>query len=160
MKYDINKENNLLCITEKVRENENLLSNNNNLDIFYNTYYDAEYIKNEPTRYLTDVFSIGYNFNFIKETEIYPEFRYYINQKLYEKKLSSQDTEINGFNTIEYGPFYFMNQPDDEIISVVELIIKDKKNKIIFKKFYKIIYKIYKIKIVNKLKIKFKILMK
>ena len=31
-----------------------------------------------------------------------------------------------------------MNQPDDEIISVVELIIKDKKNKIIFKKFYKV----------------------
>lgn len=138
MKYDINNENNLLCITEKVRENENSLSNNNNLDIFYNTYYDTEYIKNEPTRYLTDVFSVGYNFNFIEETEIYPEFRYYINQKLYEKKLSSQNTEINGFNTIEYGPFYFMNQSNDEIISVVELIIKDKKNKIIFKKFYKV----------------------
>jgi hypothetical protein len=138
MVYDINNENNLLCITEQIKDNNNLLSNTDNANIFYNTYYDAEYIKNEPTRYLTDVFSVGYNFNFIEETEIYPEFRYYINQKLYEKKLSSQDTEINGFNTIEYGPFYFMNQPNDEIISVVELIIKDKKNKIIFKKFYKV----------------------
>ena len=102
MKYDINNENNLLCITEQIKDNNNLLSNTDKTNIFYKTYYDNEYIKNEPKRYLTDVFSVGYNFNFIKETEIYPEFRYYINQKLYEKKISSQDTEINGFNTIEY----------------------------------------------------------
>ena len=84
VKKDINNENNLLCITEQIRNN--LLSNTDITNIFYKTYYDNEYIKNEPTRYLTDVFSVGYNFNFIEETEIYPEFRYYINQKLYEKK--------------------------------------------------------------------------
>ena len=88
---------------------------------YYFTYYDLDFIKNNPTRYLSDVFSVGFNFNFIKETRIYPEFNYLKEKKIIKIKSPSQNTEINGFNTIEYGPFYFMNQPDDEIISVVEL---------------------------------------
>ena len=83
MIHYINNENNLLCITEQIRNN--LLSITDITNIFYKTYYDNEYIKNEPTRYLTDVFSVGYNFNFIEETEIYPEFRYYINQNFMKK---------------------------------------------------------------------------
>ena len=134
-----NNKNNLLYITESSIKYKNSSSIPNNLlDHFYYTYYDNEYIKNEPTRYLTDVFSVGYNFNFIKDTVIFPEFRYYLKNKLYNKKVSSQNTEINGFNTIEYGPFYFMNQPDNEIIHVVELIIKDKYEKIIFRKIYQV----------------------
>jgi hypothetical protein len=133
MNNDQNNENNLLYITENIKNNTNNLT-----DLLYYTYYDFGYIKNEPIRYLSDVFSVGYNFNFIKETIIFPEFRYLIKHKLYDKKLSSQNTEINGFNNIEYGPFYYMNQSDEEIIYVVELIIKDKYGKIIFKKFYKV----------------------
>jgi len=134
-----NNKNNLLYITESSIKYKNSSSIPNNLlDYFYYTYYDNEYIKNEPTRYLTDVFSVGYNFNFIKDSVIFPEFRYYLKNKLYNKKISSQYTKINGFNTIEYGPFYFMNQSDNEIIHVVELIIKDEYEKIIFRKIYQV----------------------
>ncbi len=105
---------------------------------YYYTYYDIDYIKNNPTRYLSDVFSVGFNFNFIKDTTIYPEFYYLKNGIINKIKLSSQKTEANGFNKVEFGPFYYMNQPDTDIIKNVELIIKDKLNKVIFKKFYKV----------------------
>jgi hypothetical protein len=105
---------------------------------FYSTYFDSEYIKNNPTRYLTDVFSVGFNFNFIKDTTIYPEFYYWKNGQIKKIKSPSQQTEINGFNKVEFGPFYYMNQPDSDIIENVELIIKTKCDNIIFRKFYKV----------------------
>ncbi len=105
---------------------------------YYYTYYDTDYIKNNPTRYLSDVFSVGFNFNFIEETEIFPEFEYFLNSKKYIVKIASQYTKINGFNTVEFGPFYYMNQPDEDIIKQVELIVKTKCGCTIFKKLYKV----------------------
>ena len=66
---------------------------------FYSTYYDSEYIKNNPIRYLTDVFSVGYNFNFIKQTTIYPEFKYLLKNKVYTIKVSSQQAKVVAVNT-------------------------------------------------------------
>jgi len=119
---------------------------------FYSTYFDSEYIKNSPTRYLTDVFVAGFNFNFIKDTEIFPEFKYLINNNINTINISSQKTKINGFNKIEFGPFNSMESMEsmesmdsidlmnktDENIKVVELLVKNKCGNIIFKKFYKI----------------------
>lgn len=121
-------------------ENYNLITQSidNYSDIFYFTYYDNVYIKNQPTRYLTDVFCSGFNFNFIKDSIIFPEFKYILKGNLNTVKLATQITQINGFNKIEFGPFYFMNQPDDEIIKFVEMIVRDRCNKVIFRKFYKV----------------------
>ncbi len=105
---------------------------------FYETSYDKDYIKNEPTRYLTDVFSVGYNFNFISDGTIYPEFGYVLNNQIVVKKLASQQTKINGFNQVEFGPFYYMNQPDTEIITYVLLKVKTYCGKTLFKKYYKV----------------------
>lgn len=105
---------------------------------FYFTYYDPEFIKNEPTRYLTDVFSACYNFNFIKETVIFPEFQYLLKGELIKKQIASQKTKINGFNRIEFGPFYYMNQPDTDIISDVLIKVKTQCGKTIFRKKYKV----------------------
>lgn len=105
---------------------------------FYTTYYDTNYIKNEPTRYLTDVFSVGFNFNFIKETNITPVFEYYQNGNYIIKKLSTINTNVNGFEQIVYGPFYFMNEPDTEIIEYVKLSLETCCSNIIFEKFYKV----------------------
>lgn len=129
--------NHLYILTQNLTDSQEFIDKNTMItDAIYNTYFNSNFIKNNPTRYLTDVFCIGLNFNFIKDSIIYPEFKYYIKNKLVIKKIASQITQINDFNKIEYGPFYYMNQPDDETIRVVELIVKNNYHKVIFRKFY------------------------
>ena len=74
---------------------------------YLDTYWDDTYIKNCPVRYLSDCFSVGYNFYFIKETIIQPKFSYYLKNERKTFELSKNLTRINDFQQIEFGPIKF-----------------------------------------------------
>jgi hypothetical protein len=106
---------------------------------YLDTYWDDTYIKNCPVRYLSDCFSVGYNFYFIKETIIQPKFSYYLKNERKTFELSKNLTRINDFQQIEFGPINKLDQTDDDIIKKVKIEIFAIEHGIIMKE--KLIFK-------------------
>lgn len=110
----------------------------------FNTFWDNEYLKNCPTRYIADCFSVGYNFYFVKETIIFPKYTYILRNEKKQFELSKNLTKINDFQQIEFGPFNQLAQTDNDIIRKVKIEIYAiehgiiMKEKLIFKTIYNV----------------------
>jgi hypothetical protein len=108
------------------------------IDKFYPTFIDKNYIGYEPTRYLSDVFGVGYVFKFSKQCEIIPYFTYEVNgctTKVYSPK---QEVNINELAKVTFGPFYTLPElinPISEVTLYIEVFNLFSKL-IIFKKNY------------------------
>jgi alkaline phosphatase D len=100
------------------------------------TFYHKKYISREPVRYLFDVHSIGFVFQFSKQISIIPILRYKIKDKSYKKCMNIINTDVDGLHKIVYGPLYNNNLKEKINLSNVVLFIRinDKSKKIIFKK--------------------------
>lgn len=92
------------------------------------SYKNPQYIQYEPIRYLSDVYSVGYNFSFCKECVIIP---YYCYKNTPNKFYTMNRIHAKiGLNKVEFGPFDTNN--NDSIL----LYIKTNDGKIIFSKIY------------------------
>jgi len=114
-----------------------------NHDKFYKTQIDKDYIAYEPTRYLSDVFSVGFTFKITKKCTIIPYFTYYLNDQKIKVNSPIQNTNINEFVNIEFGSFHTLGLVDLQPITDVQLYIEATNNYnicddniIIFKKRY------------------------
>ena len=65
-----------------------------------NNNWDSDYLGLEPLRFHHDVFSVSYNFYFIKECIITPKLNYNINNVSYSQTLTSVHTKVNEFTKI------------------------------------------------------------
>jgi hypothetical protein len=109
------------------------------MEIFFNTYYDTNYISREPNRYLFDVYSIGYVFQFSKQLSITPVMRYNLKDKTYEKYMNIVKTNVDGLHKIIYGPLFFNEYTVNPSNIRISIILNDKSKKIIFKKKIKLL---------------------
>lgn len=113
----------------------------NSIDIYYPTFIDKKYIAYEPTRFLADVFSVGYVFKFTTQCYIIPYFTYEVNcvtTKVYSLK---QEVNINELAKVTFGPFYTLPEltnPITEVILYIE-VFNLFNQVIIFKKNYKVL---------------------
>jgi hypothetical protein len=100
------------------------------------TLFDKKYISREPVRFLYDVHSIGFVFQFSKQISIVPILRYNIKNKSYKKCMNIVNTGVDGLHKIVYGPLFFKNSKETINPSKIRLSIEinDKTKKVIFKK--------------------------
>ena len=101
------------------------------MEIFFNTYYDTSYISREPNRFLFDVYSIGYVFQFSKQLSITPVMRYNLKDKTYEKYMNIVKTNVDGLHKIIYGPLFFNEYTVNPSNIRISIILNDKSKKII-----------------------------
>ena len=100
------------------------------------TFFHEKYISREPVRYLFDVHSIGFVFQFSKQISVTPILRYNLKTKLYKKRMNKVNTDVDGLHRIVYGPLFFNDLKDTVNPSNVRLsiVLNNKSKKVIFKK--------------------------
>jgi len=100
------------------------------------TYFNKNYISREPVRYLYDVYSVGFVFQFSKQISITPILKYNLKDKLYKKYMNIVNTNVDGLHKIVYGPLFFNDLKDTVNPSNVRLCItlNNKTKNVIFKK--------------------------
>ena len=98
------------------------------------TFFDTEYISREPNRYLFDVFSIGYVFQFSKQLSVTPIMRYNLKNKTCKKSMNIVNTNVDGLHKIVYGPLFFNEYTVNPSNIRLSIVLNDKSKKIIFKK--------------------------
>ena len=108
-------------------------------DKYYKTYYDPNFISQEPVLYQKDLFTISLTFLFIKDTCIIPSYKYYINKTLYNYDNKKRNVSINELVNVIFGPFQDMGPKEtSQRPTKVCLSVRSSCNKIIFKKLYKL----------------------
>lgn len=111
------------------------------VDKFYPTFIDEKYIQYEPTRFLSDVFGVGYVFKFVKQCDIIPYFTYEVNGVIYKVYSPKQEVNINDLAKVTFGPFYTLPElinPINEVTLYIE-VFNLFNQVIIFKKNYKVL---------------------
>ena len=105
------------------------------------TFFDKKYIPREPVRYLFDIHSIGFVFQFSKQISVTPILRYNLKTKLCKKKMNKVNTDVDGLHRIVYGPLFFNDFKDTVNPSNVRLsiVLNNKSKKVIFKKKIKLL---------------------
>jgi len=108
-------------------------------DKYYETYYDKNYISQEPVLYQKDLFTISLTFLFNKDTSIIPNYKYYINNTLYSYNNAKKNVGVNELVNITFGPFQDMGPKEiSQRPTKVFLSMTNSYRKIIFAKLYKL----------------------
>ena len=105
----------------------------------YHTFWNKELIFNEPVKCFEDLYSVTFVYYFNYNGSVYPRFSF-INDKDENITRKMPSITVNYFDhaNITFGPFTFVNQPQEFVINefILELFTEDEE--LLFKKIYKV----------------------